>query len=202
LLALDKKIKKVADCFQLNSVFATSISETMEEGLVQKLGINIQDLNIEQKSEFTACDNYFKKNTDTYIGNLFKLSHEKKIEIARQLILICCNTICNLNCNVHIINDSFRKCILNYQKWRSKTAADDISLCLKMDTNIRILKRQIEQMSKFVTCDDEDKWQQYIEEELAATGYTKGFIEFFFGMFSMRKDIYIYIYIYIYNFLM
>ena len=162
----------------------------MEQDLVLKLGINLQDLDHEQESEFKDCDSYFKEHTDEFIVNYFESAHEKKIEMARKLILICCNTICTLKCNVHIINDSFRKCILNYQKWRSQTVSDDISLCLKMDTNLRILVRQINQMTKFVNSDDDDEWKTEIEEVLTATGYKKGFIKFFFGMcYILRKDI-------------
>ena len=138
----------------------------------------------EKKSEFDGVTKYFDENNRAHIDNFYTDTHQAKIKMADKIVMICLNVICNHNVQVHIINKSFRTLLLQYAEWREKTVSHQESISIKADINILILVHQIKQLTIYAEKSPSDPWRKEIEEMTLSTGYKKGFIQLFFGMFT------------------
>jgi len=150
--------------------------------LQSKLNYDLKELDQKQKDKFDEISKYFEEYTAQKIENHFEKASQIKIKMAEFIIDICCNVICHLNCQVHIINPSFRKCLLNYFKWRTHTQSNDQSLCMKMDDNCSILSHQIIQIQKFFE-ESDTEWNNKLLKELKEIGWRTEFLDFFLSMF-------------------
>lgn len=136
----------------------------------------------DQKKQLERITEYFDENNADTIASYFETRAKRKETMARYIIKVCCEVICALNCQVHIINQSFRNCLLHYSKWRTHIESNDQSLCIKMSHNCRILAHQVIQMNKFYTSDNSNEWKKKLLQKLNETGYTDPFLDFFLGM--------------------
>lgn len=136
----------------------------------------------EKKSEFDDVTQCFDKHTVSHIES-FYTDHLSKVKMSNKMVMICINVICNLNVQVHIINKSFRTCLLQYERWRVKTVSQQESISIKADHNMSMLVHQSKQFAAFVEKAPNDPWRKKIEEMTLEIGYKKGFVELFFGMF-------------------
>ena len=104
----------------------------------------------EKKSQFDDVTAYFDKNTPEYIDSFYGKQYHGKVAMANKIMLICLDTICRLNVQVHIINIKFRTLLLDYVRLRSKIVSNSESISMKADDNMLLLTLQIEQFTKFV----------------------------------------------------
>ena len=150
-----------------------------------------EQIQSKQKEGFNQVTDYFKKNNPQYISSYYEDQYQSKIAFADKTVMICLEIIIKLNVPVHIINEKFRICLLDYYKWRCKTLSNQTSICIKVDHIIEILVLQIKQFIKYDKADPEhDDWRKEIDADTEKAGYSEGFVALFFGMFIYKNILY------------
>ena len=156
-----------------------------EKRLQQYIHYDFNNLNKDQKKEFEQVSAYWKLNNPKQIEKIFETAAMMKLEMARKIIHISLKIICKLNVQIHILNKSFRSCLLRYSKWRTHTESNDRSICIKMDYNILIMVHQIKQIDKYFTAKDDDPWKAKLLDALRDTEFKKDFMQCFYRMYNM-----------------
>ena len=142
----------------------------------------LQFLKMASPTDDKRITDFFKNHAPERICNFFAASTDKINNMAKEIVLLCCNTIVVHNYQCHIQNKAMRESLEGYKLWRVHVSGGNKSMTIKMSDNLSILSHQVLQMNKFEAADDTDPWKRWILDFLKDTEWDNNFKSLFLGM--------------------